>query len=224
MARDYIYIENNDIVVVVDNCGSVGSLEQDAVKASEEDVAYYSARSTIMELLSVYSTPIACTAGIFLPKYHECYLQGMKKSFSEVDVDIEIITSTETNFTMNQSAFSITLVGKGKIEHSLENLSFGVLGKPYVGDEVLNNEILSLTTFKEVVNDNNIKYILPVGSKGIKYEYETNINSNMGSCSLDVLKSAGPSTCIIIGYVNKEKVIEKYKDFFYEIGETNDLY
>ncbi len=217
MARDYIYNEKEDIVVVVDNCGAVGNMELDCVASKASDVAYYSARVAIMELLSISSFPLACALSIFNPQFYDDYMNGINKAFLESKISVPIITSTETNFEMQQSAFSITLIGKGKKEYDISNLEFGVLGTCYVGNEVLENEIISLEQFINILKDKNIKYILPVGSKGIKKEFEENINKTITSCNLDVNKSAGPSTAIIIGYENEESITNEYGTLFTKI-------
>lgn len=217
MSRDYIYSEEDDIVIVVDNCGSVGNLELDSVESSPYNVAYFSTRVVLMEMLSIGSKPFSCSVSIFNPEFYDEYINGVNNAFDEANINVSLISTTETNFKMKESAFSITLIGRGKTCENLDGLQFGVIGTPYVGDEVLKNSILSIIDFKTLLNDNNIKYILPVGSKGIKYEFETNTNLKLKSCKTDIFKSAGPATVVIIGYKDELDIYSNYENLFNKI-------
>ncbi len=219
MNRDLLYLKNEDIVIATDNCGSVGMQINDTVKADAHTTAYFTARVVLMELMSVHAIPIACSIQIFIEKDYELYLQGVKQALSEVNYpNIQIITTTESNFKMNESAFSITLIGKKNELKLLPNLNFGVIGMPLVGSETINNDnVVSLTTFTNIINDNNITEVLPVGSKGIKYEFENYFKKLLLDCNLDILKSAGPSTCVVVAYQNEEKIQNTYGKLFYKI-------
>ncbi len=214
MSRDYIYIEEDDLVIVVDNCGSVGSLEFDSVESSAFQVAYFTTRVVLMELLSIRSKPIACSISIFNNDKYEEFIEGVTKAFTETGIEIPHISSSESNFTMRESAFSITLFGKGRNLENFDSLDFGVIGIPYFGSEVITNTILELSDFMNLLSDDNIKYILPVGSKGIAYEVQSNLNKVVASSSLDINKSAGPATAVIVGFVTEHKMISKYGDMF----------
>ncbi|MFV0498623.1 MAG: hypothetical protein ACK5NF_01100 [Bacilli bacterium] len=218
------YIETNNIVVVIENIGSVGHEKFDEVNASPFEVGYFAARTVLMELMSVWSTPIASSLAIFNPKYYDEYIQGVKKAFYEVKIDIPLISTTETNFAMKQSAISITLIGNNSNLKDIDKtkLSYGVIGNPVVGSQVLKSNIVSLAEFCKIANDNNIKYILPVGSQGIRQEFENNLGIKIKTCSLDLDTSAGPSTAIIIGYTNEEEIISSY-DQFTKIEVINDF-
>ncbi len=221
MKRDVLVLKEHNLVIATDNCGSIGTKSLDEVVARNYDVAYFSARVVLMELLSVKVRPHTFIMHIFNSDDHDEYLRGVKKALHEVDlVNLKYLSSTESNFKMSQSAFSLTMLGKYLENEEKSSLYYGVLGKPLVGDEVLEEKsaIVPLKVFKMLLEDDNITTILPVGSKGILYEFTNNLAKKLVDCELDCLKSAGPSTCVIIGYQNENELRKEYKAIFTKIN------
>ena len=81
-----------------------------------------------------------------------------------------------------------------------------VIGSPLVGDEVLEQEkdVIPLSLFQELCELEDV-VIVPVGSKGILYELknmldEPSIVGDSLICDVDVSKTAGPATCVLIAF------------------------
>ncbi|MDM5200565.1 hypothetical protein QUF79_21335 [Fictibacillus enclensis] len=82
-----------------------------------------------------------------------------------------------------------------------------VIGAPLVGEEVISRskEGISLSLFRQLLKTDGIYEILPVGSKGIGYELGVLCGSSARfKSTLPLDKSAGPSTCVLISYDEKQ--------------------
>lgn len=201
------------MMIASDNSGSIGEKENDQVKISYEKVAYYLFRVAYMESLAANGIP----QSILLYNFNgdsawEKLMAGLEKGFSELDLkSLEISGSTESNFELKESATSLSIVAEQLEKESIdwhsslkEEYDIAVIGKPLVGEEVLNNEdkLPSLKTFKWLSEQEEVLLIIPVGSKGIKSEYKK-INPQLKvsfSKELDLEKSAGPGTSYIVLY------------------------
>lgn len=211
MKRDIIVSPLNKtqkLIISTDCSGSCGELQLDTIKVSYELMAYYTARVPFMEVMSVKATPVAYTVSNFIKTGYDAIHLGINKVLNELNLShLPNITSTETNFKMVQSAMGISVIGtmEGKINDNASNLSFACIGSPLVGDEVIgnSNKMIKLSTFTELVNDKKAIKLLPTGSKGIGYKLKKVFNIDALSSDVDLNKSAGPSTCILLGY-NKE--------------------
>ena len=85
-------------------------------------------------------------------------------------------------------------------------MKFAVIGSPLVGEEVLNkaSEVLPLSVFRSLCQLDDV-FILPVGSKGVLHELkvmlgEGGLSDSSITCEVDLLKTSGPSTCILIAF------------------------
>lgn len=85
---------------------------------------------------------------------------------------------------------------------------------PKVGSELCNPEdpeIVQVTDLQKLLEVLGIHDVIPVGSKGILKEAQllaSNNNSKLlinQSCSLDLNKSAGPSTCLVFSASSSTK-------------------
>jgi hypothetical protein len=89
------------------------------------------------------------------------------------------------------------------------------VGLPSVGEEVLENEgkglIADTDDLLKLLSSNFIHSIIPVGSKGVRYEFgvlalESGLKPILaGSLEVDVKKSAGPST-VLLASLRRSKV------------------
>ena len=113
--------------------------------------------------------------------------------------------------TTKQTALGISVIGvadKNKLRIGTTQLGDDVycLGSPKVGSE-LNNpedpEIVQVKDLQILLEIFTIHDIIPVGSRGIRLEADqlaSSVNSCLRidpTCTLDLDKSAGPSTCLI---------------------------
>ncbi|MCM3690582.1 ATP-binding protein [Neobacillus niacini] len=230
--RDIITIpltSHESLIIASDNSGGIGMKEEDYVQVSYETVAYYSFRVAAMECIAAGGEPVSVILHNFCgdDSWSEL-VNGVQKGLAELNLgDIPITGSTESNFQLKQSAIGTVVIGKKSLDKITEkifsnDLTFAVIGKPLVGNEVIEyaHEVVPLSTFKKVSNLQD-SMIWPVGSKGILYELNqmfTNkeFTKEMLRTSFDVLKSSGPATCFIIAFEpNQEEVIKKIAAAFY---------
>lgn len=213
MKRDVIY--TNGLVLAADNSGSVGEKPGDTVKADYETVGYFSARVALMECLAAGGEPFAAVLQNFAGETAwKSLIKGIERAADQAGCRIEITGSTETNFTMSESAVSITVIGRHirRAEpFDREAVCYAVIGKPLVGPDVLAEPdyVAPLPLFRQVLEAEGVKSVWPVGSKGIIHEMR-NVTNNEElqvehiQCSLDASKSAGPATCFLIAATHEE--------------------
>ncbi|KSU83222.1 MULTISPECIES: hypothetical protein [Fictibacillus] len=201
-------------VIAADNSGGIGSLPMDEVKVPYEVVAQYGARVCAMEVLAAGALPVSFIIHSFNGEgaWNEL-VTGAQKTFAELGLDtIEITGSSESNMNMVQSASSFTMIGRAA-HHDLKMgitpsiAKVAVIGAPLVGEEVISRskEGISLSLFRQLLKTDGIYEILPVGSKGIGYELGVLCGSSARfKSTLPLDKSAGPSTCVLISYDEKQ--------------------
>lgn len=192
-----------NLVVTIDNAGSVGEKEYDKVYASYDIVSYYTLRNAIMENMTHNTIIKAFTFSNFCgdDAYHKL-VQGIEKILSELKMDIPYVTSTESNFSMKESAFSVTVIGEKKEISDKRFNNYAVIGIPLVGNEILKqkDDIITIDEFLYLLNHKNVSRVFTVGSKGINNRAIEYLGVRFHSISIDLNKSAGPSTCVIVEY------------------------
>jgi hypothetical protein len=201
------------LTIAADTLGAIGLKPGDAFQASPQLCGQITARVCLMETLAVGSQPFALTAltcNERIPTGMN-FLEGIRKELAAAGFpDIPIGGSTEDNMPTPMTALGITLLGE------CENLSWrlaqpgdGVylLGKPYVGEEVLAHlaELPSTLPIMQLRNLPAVGDIIPCGSRGIAWELhvleeETGLHTKqaIGIDSSLLKKSAGPATCAIV--------------------------
>jgi len=214
--RDIITIPltNQELLIIAsDNSGGIGMKEHDLVQVSYETVAYYSFRVAAMECIAAGGELVSVVLHNFCGNSTWSELvNGIQKGLGELNLrNIPITGSTESNFTLKQSAVGVVVIGKKSIDKKTEkiftsDLKFAVVGTPLVGNEVIDlaEKVVPLSTFQEVTKLENTM-IWPVGSKGILSELNQmfaakKFTKEMLDSNMDVLKSSGPSTCFIVAF------------------------
>lgn len=230
--RDLTLIDINDdqiLVISCDSSGGIGNKENDVVEASPEIVGELTAQVGLMEILTYGANPITIvdTLSVEMEDTGRRILTGIKKALEPLNFDLDnlITGSTEENIPVTVTGIGITIIGiinKDTWEKPVTEKGFiaVVVGLPKVGDEVLadKDSIMDVEKLMKLKEKNYIKEILPVGSKGILYELEQMAETNNIRLSLedmktiDLSKSAGPSTCVIISM--EESKYEKLKKEF----------
>ncbi|WP_026672688.1 hypothetical protein [Alkalihalobacterium bogoriense] len=233
--RDVSFIPidgKEELVIATDCAGAIGEKPEDEVKVPLEVVSYYTARVAMMECVSVGATPFAVVLQNFAgDDSWEKIKGGIQQACSELGLqNIKITGSSESNFHFKQTAIGISVLGKVDSEEKRIAITpptarFAVIGKPLVGNEVIEqaNDVLSLSLFHSLLD---FTYeMIPIGSKGIAYELNelmkdnelqaTNIKS-----TLALTKSAGPATCALISYHEKmePKIKELVGHLFFRIN------
>lgn len=227
MHRDILVIPitgKQKTIIAMDCSGACGQRDLDVVDVSIELLAYYTARVAFMEIMSVRATPIAYTVSNFLKDGYADIHRGIGRLLTELKLPrITHITSTETNFDMVQSAMGISVIGRltGDIDDDAKHLSFACAGSPLVGHEVIQkaDKILPMNAFVDLVEDDRAVQLLPVGSKGIAYKLDQVYQKKAVASDVDLQKSAGPATCLLIGYRPEDQAYftDKLKGIFHPI-------
>lgn len=220
------------LIIASDNSGAIGLKPGDLVHVPYETVAYYSFRVAVMECIAAGGEPFSVVLHNFCGNESWAMLtSGIQKGLVELHLqDVPITGSTESNFSMQQSAVGLLVFGKKSILKRTEfdfsdSLKFAVVGMPLIGNEVVEQEerIVPLLLFREVSKLQDV-IVWPVGSKGILYEmnqmfHNKSFSKEMVVTSIDVGKSSGPATCFIAAYPeNQEAEIKKLtKGFFHSV-------
>ena len=207
-----------ELVITADNSGTIGEKAADNVKAPNQVVGKFACRVALMECLAAYAEPRTIVMQNFTDDsaWHE-YKAGVDDVLAEAGfINLPVTGSTESNFSSMQSALGLTIVGTRKKRAVYEwtgNESFAVIGKPFVGQEVLDNieRIPSVLLLKEFTETTGVKAIAPVGSKGIAETfYKWTGRKVKLECDLNLDITAGPATCFIIAF-DSEKSTEVIK-------------
>ncbi|MDR7235639.1 ATP-binding protein [Neobacillus drentensis] len=230
--RDIVTIPFNGVdslIVACDNSGAIGMKEDDLVQVPYETVAYYAFRVAVMECIAAGGEPIAVLLHNFCGNEPwDELVSGIEKGISELKLfDVRISGSTESNFSLLQSAVGLVVLGKKSIAPTTEitysnQLKFAIIGRPLVGNEVIEHkeDVVPLSVFQEVSKVNDVM-IWPVGSKGILYEINQmfpsqEFSQEMIISNVDILKSAGPSTCFLTVFrSDQEETIQKITGSLY---------
>ena len=224
------------LVIACDSCGSVGSKELDLIKAPPAIVGRLTARTVLMELVSVGALPAAMTVSICAepnPTGDEILI-GIKRELQVSGLSgVKLVVSSEKNFETRQTglgigATGICKAGDLKIAQSGAADKVFCLGVPRLGDEIITSgcmDIINSGTLSQLRPHPLIHDILPVGSRGIRAEAELLANMSntifeaVESCKLDLEKSAGPSTCVLF---SSSQSIEEFNHLeIYQIGQLN---
>lgn len=233
--RDLTLIDINEdqkLVVSCDSSGGIGEKENDIIKTSPEIVGYFGAQVALMEIIAFGADPslVVNTLSVEMDDTGSRIIEGIKKALKALNLDDQrVITgSTEENFPVSVTGLGITAIGiinkkDWKKPQTRPGMIGVAIGKPKVGDEVLEDreQVMDISKLIQIREKNYIGEILPIGSKGILYELKEMARSNNlnfileKNISLDLEKSGGPSTCLIVsveedkyGLLEKESTLE----------------
>ncbi|MCG0277198.1 MAG: hypothetical protein L5656_01505 [Thermanaeromonas sp.] len=216
--RDLTLIDLSDdkvLVIACDSCGAVGPKEGDVVKVPGYVVGRFTSRVALMEVLAAGAWPICVVDTLCVEPFPTGadVQRGIidELRFLRVDPEALLTGSTEKNIPTSQSGVGVTVIGiASKEQLRIGRLragdSLALFGLPKVGTEVSlgDPEIADLSTIMLLLSSNQVREIVPVGSRGIKAEAETLALLNdlelvwYGiSDEVDLYKSAGPATCLL---------------------------
>ncbi|MBT2654539.1 ATP-binding protein [Bacillus sp. ISL-18] len=221
--------EAGNLIVASDNSGAIGMKKDDLVFVSYETVAYYSFRVAVMECMAAGGEPISVILHNFCGnEAWEELTSGIQRGIGELQLkNLPITGSTESNFSMQQSAVGIIVLGKkqiGKMDEIVfnEQSKIAIIGNPLVGNEVIEQEdlIVPLPIFQKISRPEGIG-VWPVGSKGIQSELNQMFKNKTFLkeqiiTDIDLVKSAGPATCFLVTYQeNMEEEIKKWAGSYF---------
>lgn len=199
------------LVISADNSGGIGQKEEDHVSVPYDIVSYFSFRVAVMECMAAGGIPFSVILQNFCgDDTWNPLVAGIHKGVQEIGLDAElgITGSTESNFSIHQSAVGLTILGKRRAdfkETTIVNGRIAVIGSPLVGEEVMLQEekVVPLAMFAHFAKEIKCR-LQPVGSKGVLYELGQLkgkfFQEEEVSSSVNLLKSSGPATCFIVEY------------------------
>lgn len=212
--NNHLTIKDMNIICTIDNAGSIGLKENDTITAPYDVLSYLTFRNALMENLSKHTVLKAVLVSTFCgDEYFDQIQKGLDDIFDEINLTVPVLYSSESNFEMKESALSVSVIGEKKPVVSKSFSNYAVVGKPYIGDDVLTkSDVISLSEFIELLGNEEVSKVIPIGSKGIKQRVFQSVGVDVESTEVDLYKSAGPSTCIVIEHSDKLTVSKNIKD------------
>lgn len=221
------------LVIACDSSAGIGEKAEDAVRIDPAVTAAFCLRVPLMELICYGASPIAVIDLIGNEKEPtgDQMLKGIKAELTRAELStISLNGSTEENMPTKTSSVGITVIAEitaGKENFVMQEASSLLqLGEPYVGEMVVKNQhtIFSYPLVKSLRQEVGVLDMLPVGSKGIRYEAQLMTeNSDYQAEFLteeDLDCSAGPATVILLAVRPEEEadILARYTDLK-KIGE-----
>lgn len=223
------------LAIACDSSASIGEKEHDIVKVDPGVTAACCLRVPLFELICVGAKPISIVdvIGNELEPTGNKMINGIKNEMKKAGLDdIPLNGSTEENMVTSMSSLGITVTGQFMDKFVRPVIKTGdfllQLGEPMVGSEVVAN-LDSLCSYSELYQlkaEVGVVDLLPVGSKGIKYEGKLMAEENNLAIEFinpdeeDLQKSAGPSTVVLVAVSSSKKaeIIKKHPHLI-EIGQ-----
>lgn len=226
-----------NLAVACDSSASIGEKEHDYINVDPEITAACCLRVPLFELICVNAEPITVidVIGNELEPTGRKMITGIERELKRAGLShLSLNGSTEENMLTTMTSLGITVMGRFEGEFiqpviKPKDILFQ-LGQPLVGAEVVAN-INSLCEYSELFSlrkEFAVVDLLPVGSKGMKFEAElmaseNNLQINFLSPNDEKLKqSAGPATVVLVAVSSGQKsmIMEKYPQLI-EIGTFN---
>ncbi len=224
-----IDLENDlKIFIACDSSGGIGLKEMDEFKVPPEITGFYTVNVITSELEALGVSPKVIVNNVCaeMNDTGKMIIQGINKYLKEnySDENIKLTGSTEENFKTYQTSIGMVAIGYKEVKdfklyNTKSQNELILVGKPKVGEEVLQNqgENINASTVKTLRRIKGVIDIVPIGSKGIKYESE-NISKIRKlklklyeNTKINIEKSSGPATCCI-ATIDKEIIdIEEIK-------------
>lgn len=211
------------LVVAVDSDGGIGSRANDFVKVPEYVLGRFAMRVPLMEILSCGARPIAAFDMLTVPMddLGREIVRGVRDELLDAGLgdDFPLSGSTEDNVPASSTGVATTVLGlvhQDDFRPGISRLGDRVLcvglPKSAPDDEITldDEEIIRLSHMNELLRMEGVHDLLPVGSRGVSHEAREMARSAglefklTGGRRLDVDKSAGPCTCVLVS-VSAEK-------------------
>ncbi|GCF95214.1 hypothetical protein NRIC_31050 [Enterococcus florum] len=221
-----ISMEKN-LVIACDSSAGIGEKPLDFVAVDPAITAAFCLRVPLMELLCFGAEPI-CVIDLVGNEYQptgDHMLKGIKKELIKAELEhLPINGSTEENMPTKTTSIGITVIGQkgaaqriAKLEE--ESILFQ-LGKPYVGEAVVEKleQIFSYSIIRSLRKEKGVVDLLPVGSKGIRYEANLMTEGTDYHVHFDqeeeLDRSAGPATVVLaaVRKTDQKAISQKYPE------------
>ena len=207
------------LVIACDSTAGIGEKQQDIVEIDPAITAAYCLRVPLMELFCFGAEPIAVIdlVGNEYETTGNRMLKGIKKELEKADlIHLPLNGSTEENIETKTTSLGITVIAETTSEKETfrmsEACSLLQLGQPFVGEMVRRNtqNIFSYPLVKALKAERGVLDMLPVGSKGIRFEAELMTEGSdfyvefIEEKELDC--SAGPATVVLLAVRTKDEI------------------
>ena len=233
LGRDVEVVSINQtqcLVASCDSCGAIGMKELDVLKIPWSITGRLTTRVALLEVLSTGAIPQLMTVAVSNEPHPAGteLVEGVKAELESAGWTLPMAISTEKNMTTKQTGLGVSVIGiaeKNLLRIGMVQPEDDVycLGLPKVGAE-LNNpedpEIVQVNSIRVLLGILGIHDIIPVGSRGIRLEANqlaATINSCLRiepTCTINLDKSAGPSTCLIFSSAELPSSFEVLKQSF----------
>ncbi|NHZ85301.1 MAG: hypothetical protein GWP19_05410 [Planctomycetia bacterium] len=205
------------LIIAVDSDGGIGSLEGDTIKCDPYQLGRFAMRVPLLELLSCGASPLAAFDMLTIPMKGpgEEIVKGIRDELKQAGLknDFPFSGSTEDNVPTIMTGVGTTIIG---LVHNDDFLpgnsrpgdSIVCVGIPKSAPEDIilleDKDIVNQKDILNILNVEGVHEILPIGSKGIDNEAQqlaqlASVEVDLDySTSINIIKSGGPSTCVIV--------------------------
>jgi selenophosphate synthetase-related protein len=172
------------LIIAVDSDGGIGPLPADVVKCSDYTLGRFAIRVPLMEIIASGAYPLAAFDMLTLPMQPHGIevIRGIQAELAEAGLneDFPLSGSTEDNIPTSMTGVGTLVMGLVKEEDFRPGSSqLGdqvlCLGLPKSGPEDVvsleDDDIIRLSQLKEVTMMEGVNDILPVGSRGVLFEF-----------------------------------------------------
>jgi len=227
------------LVIACDSGGAIGEKELDEVKVPNYILGRFITRVALLEVMAAGAVPVlVCdTLAVEMKPSGEEIIRGIKDELNQLSFadKIHLTGTTEENMKTRQSGMGITVVGlaqEGRLRLARTQAGDDILcfGYPKVGPEVKlgDPEIVDVSTVLSLLACQEVRELVPVGSKGILYEARA-LAETSGlefvpdfTTDLPLEKSAGPATCLVAA-VKPQLTAELGKSFTQPVTRIGSL-
>jgi hypothetical protein len=205
------------LVIACDSDGGIGPKPNDTVRCDAFVLGRFGARVPLMEVLASGARPLVLvdTLAVEMEPTGRRIIEGVKceARLAGMDADEVVTGSTEDNVPTTSTGIGVTVIGIAQEQQLRPGCSATgdvvvCVGIPKSApqDEVAvdDPEIADIPTVVALGHMPFVHDILPVGSHGIEFEAREMAKSAglqfvlAPSLRVDVTKSAGPSTCVLV--------------------------
>lgn len=211
------FSKEKTLVIACDSSASIGEKIHDAVRIDPSITAAFCLRVPLLELLCFGAKPI-CIVDLIGNEYAptgEKILAGIKGEMEKAGLgELPVNGSTEENMPTATTSVGITVIAEVPSDKVLpkfeEDCCLLQLGRPYVANEVVKNlaTIFSYDLVRQLRNEPAVVDLLPVGSKGIRYEAKLMVQDSSYTVAFiteeDLDRSAGPATVLLAAVKTRE--------------------
>ncbi|MGM9925661.1 MAG: AIR synthase related protein [Bacillus sp. (in: firmicutes)] len=238
--RDLTIIElpsGGHLVTAVDISAAIGEKTHDALCVPPELTGRLTARVALLEVMASGAQIVAVSdvVGAEMEPTGKRVIAGIQEELQQAGLaEIELNGSTEENMATTQTSVGVMVVGTATpADLKVNRIQGGAVlfgyGEPRMGQELLQKPDLEVTydLVRHLAASSDVLEIVPVGSKGIRYEaaHLAELNSHSfrerAACNPDWLhKSAGPATALVVAIRREaaDAFVERYPEA-YLLGE-----